>query len=289
MAEGSGGFLIIFPSPFRLLSPSFQSSPLSYLAACPNSSKEVNQQQSPSCQPFNTSKAVLGAGLDPAPCRDFWGPTGWWEWRSGSDHNSTTDKGNILLHCLWHFKHFSWFTSAHARYPPLLLAQLFLVGSLSLMSALIDKCQLPQMPRSWQHWLPGSLLLHKVNEDSGYSCQDPGSHVIPWRRAVSPLSQAPLKVFSLVLGSWDGRLRTTQKAESGVAFGGSACWRGRHERTTCPWTTVHISIKLWGHRGLASDDTVAPLPNVSWWRNSSQHQMKFDLKMFPSSWSSLGI
>lgn len=82
-----------------------------------------------------------------------------------------------------------------ARYPPLLLAHL-LVGSLSLTSALTDKCQLPQMPRSWQHSLPGSLLLHKMSQDHGDSCQDPGS------RAVSPLflflrKKALLKICSL--------------------------------------------------------------------------------------------
>lgn len=176
MAEGSGGFLIIFPL----------SSSLPILSIIP--------PFLPCCLP-KQQRGSKSAAVPILPAlQHLQGSAGCWagsstmqrflriHWVMGMEIRQwpqlPTDKENTLLHRLWHFKHFSWFSSAHARYPPLLLAQL-LVVSLSLISALIDKCQLPHMPRSWQHSLPGSLLLHKVNQNSGYSCQEPGSHVIP--------------------------------------------------------------------------------------------------------------
>lgn len=134
-----------------------------------------------------------------------------------------------------------------------------LVGSLSLVLALIGNCQLPQIPRSWQHCLPGSLLLHKVNQSSGESWQHPGTHVLSWEGVVSPFSQAFLQVRSLEssarLSGWTGH-RTPGpqvKQTAGWHFGSGVCWRARHEKAACLWAPIRISIKFWGHAGLESD------------------------------------
>lgn len=222
MAEGSGGFLIIFSSPFPLLSPLLSIKPPLLPAACPNSREEVNQQQSPSCQPFHNSKAVLGVGLHKAPRRDFWGLSGWWEWRLGSDHNSHTVSG--ILNTSTGLP-----LSMLTRYPPLLLAHL-LVGSLSL----------------YQHWLT-SASSPRCLEAGSTDCLAP-CFSIKWVRTVEIpariLGQEQFLFFSYSWGkgspwmfapwkrvlSCDGHLWTTQKTGWGgilvVVFAGGEGMKG---------------------------------------------------------------
>lgn len=94
-------------------------------------------------------------------------------------------------------------------------------------------------------------------KSNGESWQHPGSHLLSWEGAVSPLSQALLQVCSLESSA---RLlgchhtpgpHVKQRLE--WHFGDSVCWRGRHERPACPWAPVCIPIKLCGHTGLESN------------------------------------